>query len=45
MELNMESAMIDILMATYNGERFIGEQLKSIGNQTYKDWQLIIRDD
>ncbi len=37
--------MIDILMATYNGERFIGEQLKSIGNQTYKDWQLIIRDD
>ena len=37
--------MIDILMATFNGERFIKEQLNSIGRQTYKDWRLIIRDD
>ncbi len=37
--------MIDILMATYNGEKFINIQIDSILNQTYKEWKLIIRDD
>lgn len=37
--------MIDILMATYNGERFIRQQLDSILQQDYEDWNLIIRDD
>jgi glycosyltransferase involved in cell wall biosynthesis len=37
--------MIDILLATYNGERFLKEQIDSILNQTCKDWQLLIRDD
>lgn len=37
--------MIDILMATYNGEKYIREQLNSIINQSYTDWRLIIRDD
>lgn len=37
--------MIDILLATYNGEKFISEQLDSIVHQTYKDWNLIIQDD
>ena len=37
--------MIDILMATYNGERYISEQIESILNQTYKNWKLYIRDD
>lgn len=32
-------------MATYNGEKYIEEQLKSIINQTYQDWRLIISDD
>lgn len=36
---------IDILLATYNGEKYLDEQLKSIENQTYKNWYLIIRDD
>lgn len=36
---------IDILLATYNGEKYIAEQIDSIMNQTYKDWNLIIRDD
>ena len=34
-----------ILMAAYNGEKFIGEQIMSIIAQTYKDWVLLIRDD
>lgn len=37
--------MIDILLATYNGGNYIREQLKSIFNQSYKDFTLIIRDD
>jgi rhamnosyltransferase len=34
-----------ILMATFNGDRYISEQLDSIINQTYSNWQLWIRDD
>lgn len=37
--------MIDILMATYNGEKYIEEQINSILNQTTSDWKLYIRDD
>lgn len=37
--------MIDILMATHNGEEFIKEQLDSIILQSYTDWRLIISDD
>lgn len=36
---------IAILMATYNGEKYISEQLESIINQTYKNWTLYICDD
>ncbi|MDD5064775.1 MAG: glycosyltransferase family 2 protein [Phycisphaerae bacterium] len=37
--------MIDILLATYNGEKYLTQQIDSIVAQTYKDWQLLIRDD
>ena len=36
---------IDILLATYNGEKYIKEQIESILNQTYKNINLIISDD
>ncbi len=36
---------VRILMATYNGEKFIKEQINSIINQTYTNWSLIIQDD
>jgi len=36
---------IYILLASYNGERYIKEQLESLINQTYKNWRLLIRDD
>lgn len=36
---------IAILMATYNGEKYIIDQLESILNQTYNNWTLYIRDD
>lgn len=37
--------MISVAMATYNGEKFLREQLDSILNQTYKDIELIVCDD
>lgn len=37
--------MISIAMTTYNGEKYIREQLDSILNQTYKNFELIICDD
>lgn len=36
---------IAILMAAYNGAKFIKEQIDSIKDQTYKDWDLYVRDD
>lgn len=36
---------IDILLATYNGEKYIQEQIDSILQQTYKNIRLIISDD
>lgn len=37
--------MIDVLLATYNGARFLPEQLASLGAQTQEDWRLVVRDD
>lgn len=37
--------VVAILMSTYNGEKYIREQIKSIYAQTYKDFQLFVRDD
>ncbi len=37
--------MIEILLATYNGERFLQEQLDSIFSQSAQNFHLLIRDD
>ena len=34
-----------ILLATYNGDKYLKEQLDSLKLQTYKDFDIIIRDD
>ena len=36
---------VDVLIATYNGEKYIKEQIESILSQTYQNIQLIISDD
>lgn len=36
---------VNILMATYNGEKFLAQQIESIQKQTFKEWNLLIRDD
>ncbi len=33
------------MMATFNGDKYLDEQLASIEKQTYKDWQLVVSDD
>lgn len=38
-------ADIQILMATYNSEKYLRKQLDSIIEQSNKDWKLLIRDD
>ncbi len=37
--------MIDVLLATYNSEKYISEQLISILEQDYTDFKIIISDD
>lgn len=41
----MKENTVAILMATYNGEKYIEEQITSIISQTYENWILFIRDD
>ena len=36
---------VQILLATFNGEKYLREQLDSILNQEYKSWELLIHDD
>ncbi len=40
-----EQQTVDVLLATYNGGRFIREQLDSIVAQTHREWRLLVRDD
>lgn len=37
--------MVDVLMATYNGGKYIENQLLSLIGQTFKDWVLYVHDD
>lgn len=41
----MSEPVVEILMATYNGEAYLRAQLDSILNQTEKRWRLTISDD
>lgn len=40
-----EQPLVSVIMPAYNAERFIGEAIKSVINQTYKNWELIVIDD
>ena len=41
----MDRPMITVLMAVYNGEKFLKEAMESILNQTYKDFEFLIIND
>lgn len=40
-----DHSAVTIIMATYNGGGYLKEQLDSIINQSWKNWQLYVRDD
>ena len=44
-KIGVNDFMISIAMATYNGEKYLREQLDSILSQTITDWELIVCDD
>ena len=37
--------MITVLLAVFNGEKYLAEQIDSILNQTISDIKIVIRDD
>lgn len=41
----MVHSIVEILMATYNGDQYVSEQIESIINQSYTNWHLTISDD
>ena len=41
----MENKKVAILMSTYNGERYLTEQVDSLLSQTYENIEIYIRDD
>lgn len=38
----MESPLISVVLPIYNGERYIEESIRSIVEQSYKNWELIV---
>ncbi len=42
---NVKTISVDILMSTYNGEKYLRNQILSLQQQTHQNWKLLIRDD
>ena len=43
--MNNQLPLVSVAMATYNGAKYIGEQLDSIIHQTYSNVEIVIVDD
>ncbi|MBM3165934.1 MAG: glycosyltransferase [Chloroflexi bacterium] len=40
-----EGPLVDIMMPTYNGRKYIRNAIKSVINQTYRNWNLVVVND
>jgi len=45
MDKDLDFPLISIIMPAYNAEKFIDDSIKSVINQTYQNWELIIIND
>ncbi len=43
--MNKKQPLVTIVLPTHNGEQYLEQAIKSIQNQTYANWELIIVDD
>jgi len=43
--MDKKDPLVSVIMPAYNAEKFIGEAIESILNQTFKDFEFIILDD
>lgn len=41
----MNRPLVSVVMPAYNGEKYIGEAIESVLNQTYSNWELVIVED
>jgi Glycosyltransferases involved in cell wall biogenesis len=41
----MDDVMVSIIMPVYNAEKYVEEAIKSVIEQTYSNWELVIIDD
>ncbi|MEA1916539.1 MAG: glycosyltransferase family 2 protein [Campylobacterota bacterium] len=41
----MSQKLVTVVLATYNGEKYLNEQLESLVKQTYKNLEIIVQDD
>jgi teichuronic acid biosynthesis glycosyltransferase TuaG len=41
----MENSLVSIITPSFNSEKFIAETIRSVQNQTYQNWEMIIVDD
>ena len=37
--------LVSVVMSCYNSEKFIADAIKTVANQTYRNWELIIVND
>jgi teichuronic acid biosynthesis glycosyltransferase TuaG len=41
----MKEALVSVVMPAYNAEKYIEQAIRSVQNQSYSNWELLICDD